>query len=387
VRSKSHSSLHYGGTREFYKYSSLTKDDSIRLIVLQPSEELAAGVQCSLIHTTLTECDDDISDHYIALSYVWGDEDDRSVIIVDGKRLNITASLESALRHIRHSHRVLRVWADGICINQIDVDERNQQVSHMGLIYSIAQHTIIFLGSATPQSDATMEFISSRDSERSWTYKSRIHFEDEFDNSANSPGSSESEDAGHIIARQGQDHIMARPWFSRVWILQELVLSVNPWLQCGKFRVKWDIFSSFVRSRPKHTTGIASRWTLSGMNDARSNYKRLSFGPPSNYDGDGTLLLNVLTLRRGLGVSDPRDMIYAHLGMIDHVTRLAIPVDYSRTCVEVYEGVALLLTHLRQDYSILFHVEEVELDNRTDGLSSQLFLVFPETAFPRSLTV
>jgi hypothetical protein len=62
---------------EFYKYSSLTKDDSIRLIVLQPSEELAAGVQCSLIHTSLTECDDDISDHYIALCYVWGDEDDR----------------------------------------------------------------------------------------------------------------------------------------------------------------------------------------------------------------------------------------------------------------------------------------------------------------------
>jgi hypothetical protein len=41
---------------------------------------------------------------------------------VDGKRLNITASLESALRHIRHSHRVLRVWADGIAYKSIDTE-------------------------------------------------------------------------------------------------------------------------------------------------------------------------------------------------------------------------------------------------------------------------
>jgi len=68
----------------------------------------------TLLSTTLTECRDDIADHYIALSYVWGGEDDRRVISVDGKRLDITTSLESALRHIRHSHKVLRVWADGI---------------------------------------------------------------------------------------------------------------------------------------------------------------------------------------------------------------------------------------------------------------------------------
>lgn len=58
-------------------------------------------------------------------------------------------SLETALRHMRDSSRPMTVWADALCINQQDVEERNAQVQMMGKIYSGATRTIIFLGEET----------------------------------------------------------------------------------------------------------------------------------------------------------------------------------------------------------------------------------------------
>jgi hypothetical protein len=96
---------------DFYHYSSLSPsgEDEIRIIHLQPSSDLESIIQCSLKDATLAEYRDDIADHYVALSYVWGDANDKRCIMVDGKRFNITASLDSALRHIRDARRVLRV--------------------------------------------------------------------------------------------------------------------------------------------------------------------------------------------------------------------------------------------------------------------------------------
>jgi len=64
---------------------------------------------------------------------------------VDEQPISITATLEAAIRDLRDESRVLRIWADALCINQSDIDERNQQVSMMGQIYSTAHHTVIHL--------------------------------------------------------------------------------------------------------------------------------------------------------------------------------------------------------------------------------------------------
>jgi hypothetical protein len=92
-----------------YNYSKITREGGIRLLLLQPSQNLEAIIKCSLFVTTIEECDHDITEHYVALSYVWGDATKRSTILVEGKHLSITAPLDCALRHIRDGHRVLRV--------------------------------------------------------------------------------------------------------------------------------------------------------------------------------------------------------------------------------------------------------------------------------------
>jgi hypothetical protein len=40
-----------------------------------------------------------------------------------------------------------------------------------------------------------------------------------------------------------ETQILARPWFARVWIFQELLLSHDPWVQCGTKCLKWEIFA------------------------------------------------------------------------------------------------------------------------------------------------
>lgn len=46
--------------------------------------------------------------------------------------------------------------------------------------------------------------------------------------------------------------LLARPWFTRVWVYQELIQSRDPWVQCGEKRLKWDDLcrlSSLIRDR------------------------------------------------------------------------------------------------------------------------------------------
>ena len=92
---------------------------------------------------------------YLALSYTWGDANQRRNITVNGATISVTANLEAALRSIRDS-RVLKagvkLWVDALCINQDDLEERNRQVKRMQSIFSNAQSVFVWLGEAAGKS-------------------------------------------------------------------------------------------------------------------------------------------------------------------------------------------------------------------------------------------
>jgi hypothetical protein len=284
-------------------------------------------MQCSLKDATLAEYRDDIADHYVALSYVWGDANDKRCIMVDGKRFNITASLDSALRHIRDARRVLRVWADGVCINQNDAVERNRQVRLMGEIYSTAEHTIIYLGVSSPECEFVLKNIKTLLSEsQEKSLKNPI--------------------TGKHIESIIEDDILAHAWFNRVWIFQELLLSKDPWLQCGVTRIRWEIFCNYVLCSVSSLWKPESRIVLENMNKSRIKLKMPSETGVDNSDKASnaipdTSLLTYMSIRRGYGVSDPRDMVYAHVGLTPTKTRHTISIDYDKTVAQTYEDIAL----------------------------------------------
>ncbi|KAF9878218.1 hypothetical protein CkaCkLH20_04256 [Colletotrichum karsti] len=140
-----------------YQYEPLSSPDSIRLLLLQPSDARDAELKGSLLNTTLAECDYDLIDSYTALSYVWGSSEKPCQILLDDMAFAITRSLNDALSDMRDATRLRRIWADAVCINQEDIPERNSQVLIMKDVYSTAHSTVIHLGGLTKELDAIFE--------------------------------------------------------------------------------------------------------------------------------------------------------------------------------------------------------------------------------------
>jgi hypothetical protein len=141
-----------------YQYANLTEPGHIRLVVLQPATSIEDVVQCSLITVSLDAYENSLIEQYTALSYVWGDPKLTNMVKIDGKHACITKSLDVALRHMRDKTKAFMIWADGLCIDQANVQERNEQVTLMGRIYGVACHTIIFLGDTLETGGAAEEF-------------------------------------------------------------------------------------------------------------------------------------------------------------------------------------------------------------------------------------
>ncbi|KAE8446535.1 hypothetical protein EG329_011867 [Mollisiaceae sp. DMI_Dod_QoI] len=375
-----------------YCYTPLQEPDAIRLIVLRPSLDLQSPLDISLVSTTLSACNDDIIESYTALSYVWGDANDKRMISIDGKSLEITASLESALRYIRDEKRELRAWADGICINQRDLDERNTQVMIMGKIYEFARHTIIFRGESTTETNIAMDFLLRKERQPILLLQSGflgnvaqlVAIGKNSDSAHNMspterPQQSEVEDCRNLL----EEHILKRPWFARVWVLQELVLSVDPWLQIGTCRVRWRSFCDYTLGGAAPANPTAALRLLSGMNAARTRLGppwlqqlfqlSVSSESPNAKDLERTpvdLMLQILSSRRGLGVSDPRDMIFAHLGMVRNDGKLArLPqADYRLSVSQIYTDFAIYCLRTIRNLSFLFHVGDRDPDSPIKGL-------------------
>lgn len=91
--------------------------------------------------------DEQQSSKYEAISYAWGAPVFRRQLTVRGKgTFNITESLHQALQRFRLSDDVRRLWADAVCINQKDIEERSAQVNIMAQIYAQARGVLVWLG-------------------------------------------------------------------------------------------------------------------------------------------------------------------------------------------------------------------------------------------------
>ncbi|KAH9221859.1 heterokaryon incompatibility protein-domain-containing protein [Leptodontidium sp. 2 PMI_412] len=323
-----------------YEYQTIADSDTIRLILLQPSQEPSAPLQCSVIHTTLSERAHDIIEGYVALSYVWGNPMDRTSISIDGKHLDITTSLDNAFKHVRDKRRVLQIWADGICVDQTSVFDRNSQVARMGPIYSTARHTIIFLGKDSNENGSFIAFLSSR--------KTRLSISGSIDD----------------LLRDFLDG----PWFGRVWVLQELVLNVDRWVQIGRHRMRWDDVYQYITKgdspRKLYQPRTAQEERFVAMNALRKDHTSSAgdnaYGP--------SRLLEVLSKRRGCGATNPRDMVFAHLGIAEKWACSNIPVEYGRTIEEVYEGV--IKSFFKRTGNLCFLAQFENINPRRTGFPS-----------------
>ncbi|KAH7232829.1 heterokaryon incompatibility protein-domain-containing protein [Fusarium tricinctum] len=118
-------------------------NNEIRILIIEPSRDPNQPIACRLKHVPLANSSD-----YVALSYCWGQSNKTERAIVNGKTTHITPSLAAALKTLR-DRNYKRVWADALCINQADKEERSRQVPRMAAIYRHARTVIARPGDAS----------------------------------------------------------------------------------------------------------------------------------------------------------------------------------------------------------------------------------------------
>jgi hypothetical protein len=195
-----------------YVYSALPSNRHIRLLDLKPGR-LSEPISCSLYAVAI-----DNMPTYTALSYTWGEPKLDHVLWCDGKEVRITSSLHAALQQLRLSGCSHLVWADAVCINQCNDDERSEQVRLMRYIYSGARETIAFLGDPGEEAKLAVELGEMILDLADTLLPTKVNIDaDEFESYGLPPS------RGKEWTALGK--LFSASWFKRVWVIQEYALS------------------------------------------------------------------------------------------------------------------------------------------------------------------
>ena len=304
-----------------YEYEALGTEWNIRLLEVLPGKE-EEPIQCSLTRAVLNT-----NSKYVALSYAWGDAKDCRLISINNHELSVTTNLYSAIRRIRSIGDRRRLWTDAICINQEDRQEKEFQVSMMGQIYKQAQVVIADIGEET--NDSELGFNHGMSIRRALA---------KLDNSARFTSVDDYESHGlpplGDIGWTAWSRLLTRPWFSRLWIIQEYALPSNVVMLFGKRHFASDVIPTTVNMMHKYGVAEYDRPIVDLPLRQQAvlgsqKISTLSVVRQAVLDRDHLDLLDLLKLVRGCNVTDPKDIVYGLLGLASDFDVLQIKIDYS----------------------------------------------------------
>lgn len=299
-----------------------------------------------------------------ALSYVWGSNAVTHTLELSGHTVHITASLHSALSRLRLTNDRRTLWADALCINQEDVTEKECQIPLMGRIFGSATRVIADMGEASEQSDAAISLMDRHWRTAICTGASAVRY-----GKALSPvetawllsmpleavdmaswGDHELPDVDSAEWEQVWD-FLRRPWFSRVWIVQEFVLAREVLCLCGRRAFDWrSIMALFIDyEHGRAFVNVAYlRWSAGRLDHelyTRHDMVRcmffhrgvrllqatpmgrefLSRMPPETTPWWRNSLLDLLYAYRHAGCAIARDRYFAILGLVSERNLISAP--------------------------------------------------------------
>jgi hypothetical protein len=333
---------------EYYKYRRIEDPYGTRLLVLDSgdgTEPLSGRLEDLRIYE---------SNSYKALSYVWGEPQMTGIILLDGKRLAITESLETALRRLRPAtgKPALRIWIDQICINQRDTVERNQQVQLMHAIYRRASQVLVWLG-ANKDGHASRAFQLARSLRSIFSDKLLTQL-------CQAKGA--NLDWFPTAYWKSMGELTAIPWFSRAWIPQEIGTDTEAILQWGSEKISWLTLHDALRKLEIHG------WEMRKKHKIRTYRVTLLFQrfvePPQSADDTPEKRSFVYQLCLGSRnlATDPRDYIFSQLGhysaWIASEQALIIQPDYDNTVAAIYQEIAIRVLTLDSTLTLLNAVSD-----------------------------
>ena len=417
-----------------YVYDKLDRTRrQIRISLIHPGA-FEDPIKCSLRTVSL---DDD--PQYETLSYAWGAPVFDHTVLVDGAALNVTKNLHHALQYLRRQQRSFSeddhessgdnafksgvtsswrdpeacqvLWADAVCINQADTDERASQVTLMGDVYRhgirlhvwigtaeeirddmrrnfpvAAQHdpnlatleqlaglrTLLLDAGITASSDVdadvmgAMEILKIFAEDEHWCEPPLFKFRS---------GAMELEvDEFWHISKSMLLGILTQPWWKRVWVVQEVVLSTPAeatLLHISHHELPLSSCDSFEAYYVKHS--------MSCCRDSYFLSWRVKRFGNQFYDAVDSLCIMRYLLRchknenLDMGVAydslssrqaaDPHDYIYGFLGLMKDFPS-DLKADYRRPISSLYLAATKALFRASSSMKYLKAAVGVDADNR-----------------------
>ncbi|KAK0744898.1 heterokaryon incompatibility protein-domain-containing protein [Apiosordaria backusii] len=399
-----------------YHYHKLSDESEIRLVTIKPGR-WTDPIICELSCYSLDV--DDVTE-YFTLSYAWGSPKATDTITLEGRPWPVTVNLANALLFIRDPDKPVKMWIDALCIDQSDLQERGGQVQLMKEIYSCGTKVIVYLGDgmhhrpkrlAERRSDAEGPVrVDFHGDERD-----ESHLESFWDALSASitpsfPADSGSTHRGQLRPRpisstfhmfcllrilgnkvltsalvdkmrkltdpsfdpldtliENLRGILLNPWWQRIWVVQEMIVSRVAVVRCGPVQCPWEMFisaasaiscpsfqmSALFRPDSAKVLQYFCRQVLS-FRDLRNEWQQ-SLGAPI------LTLLQDFSARRA---TDERDKVFALLGLSLLAQRFLIRVSYEDTVAEVYRSTAVGI--IRRSRSLDIWCGDLARKNRRD---------------------
>jgi hypothetical protein len=316
-----------------YSYLEPLVDSEFRLLQLEAGDwedEISISIKkCSLKHPL----------PYYALSYEWGQQPLLLPIKLHGLTTSVRPNLYYALRRIRRRTRQLSVWVDSLCIDQVNIAERNAQIRKMAEIYHGARSVFIWLGEEDSTSKSTIDHVHEiLGGNYNWNSSWWEHYQ---------------------IA--GFAKITERSWFRRGWVIQEAAFAKHATIYCGDRVIQLAAFTKAlamvisqlgeISSSRQQSTTVEPAELMRRFRDSPATKLLVTIQRAFEKSNDGSpwrrkLSLEDLVLAATYTeMTDQRDMIYALLNMANDVSAVSAPqnvapgyvfMDYRKTILDVY---------------------------------------------------
>jgi len=271
---------------------------AIRVLEICPGRK-KDEIKCSLQYCSFPPADSAACE---PLSYCWGDQRDKVPITVDGCAVEVTRNLHAALIRLRLENEKRRLWVDAVCINQNDDSEKSDQVNMMREIYQHGARTLVWLG---PDSMAlTKGFLVIAEILKG------IKFYEERDGLEASKHL-DSIPSVHTYNRPDLLAIFEQPYFTRIWVIQEVAVSSLVEVFCGHHSLSWDsLVAAGERCNTAGTEGFDEMQSLALFENISGSRSRIQAGIKQD-------LLRLLMEHRGAAATCTKDKVYALLGLLD----------------------------------------------------------------------
>lgn len=316
-----------------YTHKSLEDSSgTIRLLKLLKRRPFGE-IRCELVEVKLES-----APVYEAISYTWGAAGETEMIYIGDLVFSVSTTVSEVLYHLSSYNTERNLWIDSICINQTDNEEKGSQVSMMKRIYRRSSKVIIWLEGVKNPRNVRVMLAGICHNMVLGSEESTVDLVRKY-----------SEEWAHA-GWSDLLNLFNNPWFFRVWVIQEIASASNAEVLASGTPMQWEhlfLFASELVNNPALNSILrcssfpgVEQGALTGLKHANlmAGFKNQSIEPDTEGQS-GPNLSVLLDLCSGFRATDPRDKIFALLGLLSAKENIIRP-DYFKTTAQVYTETA-----------------------------------------------